>query len=387
MLIYVENGRGDLYEAFTEGTKPSRYSLLFQGKTLFELQGDDYFCPTCEKIVKTAYNMEQTEEFHVNKINNSGTTFEEAFNEMKPLLGLLATGYYCLWDTVLYPTDGNGNLFWDYPNNDKELPGSCILYFGDNEWGTHTPHYMIATQPKKKLNMERVEYYKRNTDCRAIAFYMDGNLTALIDGHHKAMAAAMEHRECNAIVISRAFMGRRVNEKGIHQDYLFTCDASFDLEKAGNGIKSDESWKTVRKTTGQRNEIETGCSSDNFPCEINTKGLADYYPLVKQRVAMDILGSGSDEVIETLLGGKRFFEYRELELLLNAVVGFRQEKLFAVIDYLLNNYSDIDTMLLALEYAFRLPKTDELEQYLIDYAVDVEGDHPEVGKYIMHNLW
>lgn len=55
--------------------------------------------------------------------------------------------------------------------------------------------------------MKRINYYRTKPDCRAIAYYMDGNITALIDGHHKAIAAAMEHKQCCALVISKCFYG------------------------------------------------------------------------------------------------------------------------------------------------------------------------------------
>lgn len=48
------------------------YTLMFQGKPLFQFQGEEYYCPTL--------------------------------------------------DTELYPTDGNGHLFWNVPNSDERLP-------------------------------------------------------------------------------------------------------------------------------------------------------------------------------------------------------------------------------------------------------------------------
>ena len=123
------------------------------------------------------------------------------------------------------------SVFWDYPNDSSVKPGSCIFYFGDGEWGSCIPHYMIATQPKKKLNVERVQYYKLNPNCRAIAYYMDGNITALLDGHHKAMAAAMEHRPCNSIVISKCTYFMRTMQNGEKYGCLEANEAIFKVDE------------------------------------------------------------------------------------------------------------------------------------------------------------
>ena len=89
MLIYVENGRGDLFANLVRENDNMCYNLQFKDKSLFQLQGDEYFCPTCEKIVRTAYKLEQTDEFCMDKINQEGTSFEEAVKEITPILGLL----------------------------------------------------------------------------------------------------------------------------------------------------------------------------------------------------------------------------------------------------------------------------------------------------------
>lgn len=88
ILVRVENGKGDLYETFYKDS----YCLMFRDKTLFELQGDEYFCPTCEKLVRTAYNLEQTDEFHMDRINRADSSLDEILEEIRPLLGLLKSG-------------------------------------------------------------------------------------------------------------------------------------------------------------------------------------------------------------------------------------------------------------------------------------------------------
>ena len=190
-LIRVTGGKDLLVENFSEEPGEKTYvTLMFDGKPLLQLQGYEYFCPTCEKIVRSGYQLGKGE-FHVEKLNEGEVSFADAFNEIVPILGLLRDNYYVILDTELYPTDGNGHLFWNVPDSNQPMPGSCLYYRGDGEWGLLRPYFTIATQSIKNLNTSRVDYYREHAGCRVLAYYMDGYMTALIDGHHKAMAAAL----------------------------------------------------------------------------------------------------------------------------------------------------------------------------------------------------
>lgn len=145
-------------------------------------------------------------EFHIEKLNEGEVSFADAFYEIVPALGLLRDNYYVILDTELYPTDGNGHLFWNVPDSNQPMPGSCLYYRGDGEWGLLRSYFTIATQSIKNLNKCRVDYYREHIGCRALAYYMDGYMTALIDGHHKVMAAALEHKKVKAEKISEVEM-------------------------------------------------------------------------------------------------------------------------------------------------------------------------------------
>lgn len=387
ILIFVENGEGDLYETIVYENDKACYNLQLNGKTLFQLQGDEYFCPTCEKIVRTAYQLEQTEDLRLDKINTEEVGLDEIVSEITPLLKLLKSGFYCLWDTKLYPTDGNGNLFWDYPNNNNVLPGSCVFYFGDGEWGTCVPHFMIATQPKKLLNMERVNYYRTKPKCKAIAYYMDGNITALLDGHHKAMAAAMDHRPCDSVVISKCFCGCRNNSKGEMQRYISTNDIYFSVDELPAIYNKDNylinDYEKVTESDFEFNVL----LKDSFPCDIESRLLASYFPVVKEVVSADVFGPITDEYINDYINNKISLSAVDYCLLLDALTVNNKDRLFEIIDHTLYDTYMMDFIMPSLEKLFQMPKTEELEKYLISYMVEVEEEHPDAGKYIAQNLW
>lgn len=387
ILIFVENGAGELYEAHARENGNECYNLQLKGKPLFQLQGDEYFCPTCEKIVRTAYQLEQTEEFRFNKINSEEMGLEEFVSEITPVLKLLKSGFYCLWDTKLYPTDGNGNLFWDYPNNNNVLPGSCLFYFGGGEWGTYVPHFMIATQPKKLLNMERVNYYRTKPKCKAIAYYMDGNITALLDGHHKAMAAAMDHRPCDAVVISKCFCGYRQDSNGKRQKLISTMDIYFDTDELpAKFTKDNDLTNNCKKEVESDFELNT-LSQDSFPCDIDSKLLASYYPVVKEVVSADVIGTITDEYIDDYINGKADISAEDYCRFLDALSINNKDRLFEIIDHTLYDTDAMEFIMPSLEKLVQMPKTEELKEYLISYMVEVEDQHPEAGRYIALNLW
>ena len=390
VAIFVENGKGLLREAYTnEITEYCYGNLMFGDKTLFQLQGGEYYCPTCEKIVKSGYNLEQTKEFSFDAINSEDSDFEAVVEQMKPLLGLLKSDYYFLWDTELYPTDGNGNLFWDFPNEDIPMTGSCVYYRGACEWGLLTPHFTIATQPKAKFNKERAEYYRDKPGARAIAYYMDGNLTALLDGHHKAMAAAMEHRKVRAVVISRCSytVWQDVNKK--KEKFLIANDARFNFSEPWIDERKIES---VHVATKKVIRLEPVTTNDETEFDFDTKKLAYEYPTVSECASIDYFDEINDELIDAYLRGEFVNDTYKCQNLIEALGAIKSPRLFEVIDHCLYKEFDKDLLYFAAEQIEKQMERgnnlgqDNLQDYLIEYMTKVENEYPELGKKIFEML-
>ena len=400
VLLYVENGEGLLHEEYYyDPDKKSFCTLMFGDTPLFQFQGNGYYCPTCEKIVKSGYDLEKTKEFSCDAINEDGARFEDVVEQMKPLLGLLEEDFYCLWDTRLYPTDGNGNLFWDFPNEDKGLLGSCICYLGDGNYAGIIPHYTIGTQPKRLYNPERAEYYRDKKGSRAIAYYMDGNLTALIDGHHKAMAAAMEHREVSAVVISNCFYGETNKEK-----YLSANEVQFKLDDLPN---SASIYEKICARISRKDRVKKTYKEINFTDDtafsFDTKALAKQYPTVFEKGCIDYFGEIDDKLIDGLVYGKgtgtkivpraagaSYLD--DLQLLIKALGTIRHKRFFEVADHILHTEVDVDTLIMCVDQIGRQLEIgdtmgsgmdiDGIKDYLITYMTEIEDEFPAVGKEI-----
>lgn len=404
-IVHVKNGKGLLRDTFTGYIEDenSYYSLMLGDKTLFQLQGEEYYCPTCEKIVKTGYNLEQTEEFFFDAINSQDASFEEVVKQMEPLLGLLEDGHYCLWDTELYPTDGNGRLFWDYPNDNELKPSSCMYYLGDGDWGSLQPHFTIATQPFEKCDTQRVEYYRKHPGARAIAYYMDGNLTALIDGHHKAMAAALDHRSFKAIVISKASISLSYNSKKKDR-YLRVNDATFHDLKLYCGAPKKMPVDKEADHARQKNAMMGVKADSNINDIYPARELASFYPVASECASADNLGNIDDVFKYGSLNLEMAGKSDKVRIYINALAVFAPDRFLKAADYILHNSIDSDAMNMTVdsfkrwydrgkamgldpdrEIKEKLGK-DSLQDYFIAYMTEIESEYPIVGKHVFEVL-
>jgi hypothetical protein len=158
----------------------------------------------------------------------------------------------------LCPTNGNGEFFWKLDNTPTYNKASCPIYGGDGLWSNEKPYYILPTQPPSHYNHQHAEFYRNYDDYRAVAYHMDGYLCALIDGHHKAVAAALDKKKLKALVIiptsSVSIPNEEQNFKGgisingvlLYQDELFT-----PVEEIMKSFKLRRSWRhTARHFSG-----------------------------------------------------------------------------------------------------------------------------------------
>lgn len=393
-LVQVKNGKGLLYEYFSEEPGKATYdTLMFGDRPLFQLQGDEYFCPTCEKIVRSGYQLEQTEEFHEERMNGENVPFVEALEGLKPLLGLLKDNCYVILDTQLYPVDGNGHIFWNVPASEEAVPGSCLFYRGDGEWGCSRPHFTVATQSIRKLRESRVEYYREHPNCRAVAYYMDGYMTALLDGHHKALAAALDHRSVNALVIMPCYPVSQYHGKGSNPtEYLYAGEMRFSCEQYGVKAAGTMAWEKAPLEKMQR--LRGLFSEQEPPFPYDNETLALVYPNAREISAVDVYvdeyGEISEEWLDRILTEEHICNPEEIRTLMEALAGLRHKRLFELADYFLWNSSnlnllafhDTDTFGTIVEQLMKLPHTGELVDYMVNLMVEYEDEYPFVGERI-----
>ena len=199
VLFSVKNGKNTICDKFGAMDKDYEYysQVQLNGKPLAQGKYPEY--PTGAAMLATGYGIENIDcpelEAARTSINSEFVNIMDSAEKIKPFLGLLRDGYYALADTLCFPSDGEGHFFYEVPNELKYYNAACYGYYRDFNCIHHFPLFLYPTQSSSLINKERVDYYRemmgsQKEPPRALAYHMYGFMNLIIDGHHKACAAA-----------------------------------------------------------------------------------------------------------------------------------------------------------------------------------------------------
>ena len=214
VLVKVHDGTGALaFESWDNGC-----AVTLDGESLFSVN-EDKFCPTCGGYLYRGYgerklSMEEAMAFS-GQINEPYAGIRTAVERMRPLLGLLRSGHYVVADYEFFPFTENTH-FWNYLGI-PEVFTTWGYRIGIEGYATRVcPSYLIPSQRPANCNPERIDHYTRLPNSedypRAIGLYASGNMVLLLDGHHKAAAAASQGRMVRCLVIMPAQIGEDAKE-------------------------------------------------------------------------------------------------------------------------------------------------------------------------------
>ncbi|MGN0596422.1 MAG: hypothetical protein ACI4J1_03720 [Ruminiclostridium sp.] len=168
-------------------------------------------CPTCQGLLAAGYGTDNIDCKELDTVrsclNGEYANPEKAFEVLIPFLNLLEDGFYAFADIEYYPTDGNGRFFYSVPNKLTKNPAVCECYYNDyfSDVTDCFPLFLYPTQSTDAINPRRVEYYidllKNNGNVQGFAYHQYGFISALLDGHHKATAAAMLGRKIRCLTV------------------------------------------------------------------------------------------------------------------------------------------------------------------------------------------
>ena len=250
-VIYI-NGAGKLKTFFSDGYYPAKIRL--NGIPLVRINSP--YCPTSNSLLATGYGIENAncqELMEIQKeINADFISLENSIKAMEPLLKLFETGFYLIAEAECYPTDGNGNFFWNVPNEFTDSPATGLAYLKDSDTDTsyvfNQPVYLYPTQTTDCYNEERVEYYidKFNNEPRAIVYNFGGFINFIIDGHHKACAAALLGKPLKCLLIIKGEYSQNYGE----DNQIFLNFLSSNIRKEDIPIKYQPFLKEKEKNWG-----------------------------------------------------------------------------------------------------------------------------------------
>ena len=215
-------------------------------------------CPTSNSLLATGYGIENAkcqELMEIQKeINADFISLENSIKAIEPLLKLFETGFYLIAEAECYPTDGNGNFFWNVPNKLTDSPATGLAYLRDTDTYCvfNQPVYLYPTQTTDCYNEERVKYYidkfnnEDNNEPRAIVYNFGGFINFVIDGHHKACAAALLGKPLKCLLIIKGEYSRNYGED--NQIYLKFLNS--EIKKEDIPIKYQPFLKEKKKNWG-----------------------------------------------------------------------------------------------------------------------------------------
>lgn len=161
------------------------------------LHWQHYGCGTCPQLLQAGYVHEAEREKHVQAIESLRLAdFQQSpqqwVNRLQPLLALLEPGFYRLKLLPCIPTDGEGRFFWSaYP------PGERVEVLRKNADAREEdlqgkPVFLMPSQPTNKYEGWRLEHAQQTFRTHpGLVFHLHSGGGVLLDGHHRATAAAL----------------------------------------------------------------------------------------------------------------------------------------------------------------------------------------------------
>ena len=143
-------------------------------------------------------------------LNGGFAQLEDAVPSLSPLLELLPEGVYVLAESDAYPADGCGQFFWGVSDCLEPNPATALVWLSDDDYDYNyeriPPKFLYPSQRRSRLDMERVDYYKERFRQdgplpHGLALYVTEGMSVLLDGHHKAAAAALLGRTLPCLTV------------------------------------------------------------------------------------------------------------------------------------------------------------------------------------------
>ena len=361
------------------------------------------YCPTSNSLLATGYGIENAkcqELMEIQKeINADFISLENSIKAMEPLLKLFETGFYLIAEAECYPTDGNGNFFWNVPNEFTDSPATGLAYLKDSDTDTsyvfNQPVYLYPTQTTDCYNEERVKYYidkfnnEDNNEPRAIVYNFGGFINFVIDGHHKACAAALLGKPLKCLLIIKGEYSQNYGE----DNQIFLNFLSSNIRKEDIPIKYQPFLKEKEKNWGSM-IINEGTVNKRQWEDKYINSVKKYPSLLEYATKVDDLIYENIEISDKLINyclinfdmdsqvkARKIF--RNLELL-----DVEKAKDFAVRYAKASLKQEISNKLKLVIYNFlvNMKNNTEVEQIFIDYIVYNEDKDDPVLELI-NSYW
>ena len=358
-------------------------------------------CPTSNSLLATGYGIENAncdELMEIQKeINTDFISLENSIKAMNPLLKLFETGFYMIAEAECYPTDGNGNFFWNVPNKLIDSPATGLAYLRDSDTYCvfNQPVYLYPTQTTDCYDEKRVKYYidkfnnTDNNEPRAIVYNFGGFINFIIDGHHKACAAALLGKPLKCLLIIKGEYSRNYGED--NQIYLKFLNS--EIKKEDIPIKYQPFLKEKKKNWGSI-IINEGTVNKRKWEDKYINSAKKYPSILEYAIKVDDLIYENIEISDELINyclinfdkdsqikARKIF--RNLELLdVEKAKDFAIRYAKASLKQKISN----DLKLVIYNFLVNMKNNTEIEQIFIDYIVYNE-DRDDLVLELINSYW
>ncbi|WP_346354355.1 hypothetical protein [Azotosporobacter soli] len=350
---------------------------------------DENLCPTCEKLISAGYGLGTLSAEEISTIrthlNRPYESISSSLDELRPILNLLKSGFYALADLPLLPSDGNGNLFWNQTNIPVPNKGSRWIHL-KGFVAEGQPTFLLASQPPNRIDEETVNAYREKIRAgeplHGLAYYIGYSLCVLLDGHHKALAAALEGQKLRCLTIlpvhSESYEQNRVDYKislgGVWFNTESLSSNADNLISKGFFCYDNLSVDEVEQRLSQSVE-----SWDQYQWPQATLEAGRKYPNAFALACAECAGDLSSDRIDRLLRSEEEDSIEKLQLIMNSLIGLHDDRAFSVVKRIAKNRNYCLLWHEAFQFLSTI-KTEEVESFFIDFLIDDDKTRPELTK-------
>ncbi len=391
------NGRGALKvisHAIPDATYGNRYLAQICLNHVPLVQMNEPGCPTCASIIATGHGIDRAncqERVAVqDTLNAPFVSLDQSIDGLTPLLTLLESGLYLIADAICLPVDGNGNFFWNTPNGPLENPATAEITLP--HWNPSQPIYLYPTQNTDCYNQERVSFYmdlfRRETQHpHAVAYNFTPYLNFMLDGHHKACAAALLHQPLSCILIipcngytrkekdgCQGFDKLYFSETSIQADEIpaeyIPCFRRKETDEASSRLKIHAG--TINHRIWEKDYLQSSCA----------------YPSIWEYTASiaeweTYAGGVTDDTIQQYLEEVDDEDRYDLQAILMALAHQHDPRLKQTAFQCAKRFPKSQVALLAYRILANIRNDSEIEQFFVDYLVSCADPHDSVLPIIL----
>lgn len=345
-------------------------------------------CPTCNSLLATGYGISNAHSKELTeiqgRINAPFVSLEAMIDALTPLLSLMKSGLYLIADAECYPTDGNGNFFWNTPNKPTENPATAGALLADAGYAYVSGHpiFLFPTQDTDCYDEKRVDYYaelfkKVEQPPRAILYNFGEFINFVLDGHHKACAAARLQEPLKSIVIipCSGYGYSPVGKKMIPDRLYFAF-----VEIPVNGI-SKRYLPPIPKWEDSPRDFQISAGTINHRhWEKQYLDAASHYPSVTEYATMIAaeVSCGdpiSDDLIDQCLSDPNDENQQKMMAILLILKAKRDSRLMRVALSCAKQLPFCRLKEQACKILVKMKGNEEIEQFFIDYLVEHTDKH------------